>query len=96
MSSSSLKLSRLPESKPVKMTISLDPELANDLKIYSEVYRDCYGETKSVADLSPYILRAFIDGDTAFKRARKKRSAGGPSAPAGRNGKASDASNPTE
>ncbi len=96
MTSPSLKLSRLPDLKPVKMTISLDPELAEDLKIYSEVYREFYGEAKSVADLSPYILRAFIDADAAFKRARKKRSAGGPSAPASRNGKASDASNPTE
>jgi len=29
------------------------------------------GERESVADLIPFILRAFLDGDRAFARARK-------------------------
>ncbi len=30
-----------------------------------------YAERESVADLIPFMLRAFLDGDRAFNRARK-------------------------
>ncbi|WP_375782138.1 DUF2274 domain-containing protein [Roseospira marina] len=35
------------------------------------LYEATYGETESVADLIPFMVRAFLDGDRAFNRARK-------------------------
>jgi len=35
------------------------------------LYEATYGEQEGVADLIPFILRAFLDGDRAFNRARK-------------------------
>lgn len=63
-----LKLPKLPDRAPVKMAISLDPDLHKKLQAYADFYRDTYGEAESVPELIPYILRAFINSDRAFLR----------------------------
>jgi len=35
------------------------------------LYEATYGESESVAELIPFMLRSFLDGDRAFSRARK-------------------------
>jgi hypothetical protein len=66
-----LKLPRLPDRTPVRLTVTLDAPLNADLKFYASLYEATYGERESVADLIPFMLRAFLDSDRAFARARK-------------------------
>jgi len=66
-----LKLPKLPDRAPVKVSISLQPELNRRLQAYAEFYRDIYGEAESVAELIPYMLDAFIVTDRAFAKRPK-------------------------
>ncbi|PWB80689.1 MAG: DUF2274 domain-containing protein [Methylocystaceae bacterium] len=66
-----LKLGKLPDRMPVKITITLAPELNGALSDYAAVYREAYGEAVSVADLVPFMLEAFLQSDKAFAKARK-------------------------
>lgn len=66
-----LKLGKLPDRTPAKITITLAPELNAALRDYAAVYRDTYGEAESVADLIPFMLQAFLHSDKAFAKARK-------------------------
>jgi hypothetical protein len=66
-----LKLAKLPDRMPVKITITLQPELNHALRQYAGIYRATYGETESVADLIPFMLTSFLDGDRGFAKARK-------------------------
>ena len=75
-----LKLAKLPDRTPVKITLTMMPDLNNALKTYAELYRDVYGKSETVAELIPYMLHAFLDGDRGFAKATKKREgAAGPS-----------------
>lgn len=49
-----LKLPRLPDRTPVKLTITLGSELQQALKDYAYLYQATYGTTEQVVDL---ILR---------------------------------------
>lgn len=67
-----LKLAKLPDRTPVKITITVAPELNQALREYAGIYRATYGEAESVAELIPFMLRAFLDGDRGFAKARKE------------------------
>ncbi|MQP68599.1 DUF2274 domain-containing protein [Niveispirillum sp. SYP-B3756] len=67
-----LKLPKLPDRTPVKLTVTLNPELHQRLQSYAALYRDTYGTTEPVADLIPYMLDAFLDSDRAYARAQKE------------------------
>lgn len=71
-----LKLSKLPDRTPVKITITVSPELNRALLQYAEIYRVTYGQTESVAELIPFMLGAFVDGDRGFAKASKEDGAG--------------------
>ncbi|PWB81795.1 MAG: DUF2274 domain-containing protein [Methylocystaceae bacterium] len=66
-----LKLGKLPDRTPAKITVTLTPELTGALSDYAAVYREAYGEAASVADLVPFMLEAFLQSDKAFAKARK-------------------------
>ena len=66
-----LKLARLPDRTPVKLTISLVPDLHQRLVEYSEAYREAYGVEEQIADLVPAILAAFLESDRSFARRRQ-------------------------
>lgn len=69
----SLRLSKLPDRTPVKISITVSPELNTALRDYCEVYRRVYpGQKESVADLIPYMLDAFIQSDRGFAKARRE------------------------
>lgn len=68
-----IKLDRLPDRTPVKMTILVSPELNRALGDYAEAYAAAYGEAKPVAELVPAILAAFLQSGRAFTRARRSR-----------------------
>lgn len=69
---SDLKLPRLPERKPVKLTIHILPDLKAALGDYAAAYEAAYGTRESVADLVPYMLQSFLDSDRSFTRSRRK------------------------
>lgn len=66
-----IKLAKLPDRTPVKLTIVITPDLHQALSDYAIVYRDTYGEAESVPDLVPFMLQAFLDGDRGFAKARQ-------------------------
>jgi hypothetical protein len=69
-----LKLARLPDRTPIKVTVGLLPDLHNRLEAYARAYAETYGVAEPVADLIPAMLTLFLDGDREFTRA--ERSAG--------------------
>lgn len=68
-----MKLDKLPDRTPVKLTASFAPEDHADLTLYADLYAETYGEPAALMDLVPFIVRAFLAGDPAFKRAKKSR-----------------------
>lgn len=68
----SLRLGKLPDRTPVKLTIAVDPELHAALSDYAAIYEQSYGAKERVEDLAPFMLDGFLNGDAAFKRARKE------------------------
>lgn len=66
-----LKLQRLPDRAPVKLTISVSPELNRALGDYAKAYEQAYGKGESLAELVPAMLEAFLASDRAFARMRK-------------------------
>ena len=69
---SELKLRKLPDRTPVKITIAVNPDLDQALRDYAAIYRTEYGEAESVADLIPFMLGAFLESDRGFAKARKQ------------------------
>ena len=67
-----LKLAKLPDRTPIKMTISVLPELHVRLEAYSRAYADCYGEAEPIAELVPAMLAAFLDSDREFARTARR------------------------
>lgn len=74
-----MKLSKLPDRTPVKLTTTLMPPLAARLRDYAEFYAETYGTREEVADLVPFMLEAFLDGDADFRRANRAGGAKDPS-----------------
>jgi hypothetical protein len=68
---SELKLGKLPDRTPVKITITVSADLNQALREYAAIYRTTYGEAESVADLIPFMLGAFLESDRGFAKARK-------------------------
>mgnify|MGYP003580082525 CR=1 FL=1 len=70
----SIRLQRLPDRTPVKMTILVSPELNRSLADYAGAYESAYGEAEPVAELIPAMLAAFLESDREFMRARRSKS----------------------
>jgi hypothetical protein len=73
-----MKLAKLPDRSPVKMNVVLSPSLAKRLREYADFYSETYGSREEVADLMPFMLEAFLEGDADFRKARKLGSGGPP------------------
>ena len=71
MAQQTLKVGPLPDRTPIKLSIACEPDLHGDLKAYAEIHAQTYGKPVSVSDLVPSMLRALIDSDAGFKRARR-------------------------
>ena len=67
-----LKLPKLPDRVPVKITISVHPDLKHALEEYAAAYEAAYGQTESIAELIPFMLQAFLDSDRGFARTRSR------------------------
>lgn len=69
---SGIRLPKLPDRTPVKLSISVLPELHQRLHDYAAAYAEHYGIEELVAELIPAMLAAFLDSDREFTRGRKK------------------------
>lgn len=58
-----LKLRKLPDRTPVKISIGVMPTLFEQPNVYAEVYEATYGTRESVADLIPFMLATFLESD---------------------------------
>ncbi len=67
-----LRLARLPERTPVKIMISVQPELNQALTEYAALYEEVYGRSEPVQELIPAMLAAFLDADRMFARRRSR------------------------
>ena len=70
---SELKLVKLPDRKPVKIAITVSPNLNKKLDAYADAYKGAYGDAEKVSDLIPFMLEQFLDGDRSFRGARRRR-----------------------
>lgn len=68
-----IKLGRLPDRTPVKLTIHILPDLQRSLLDYAQHYAEAYGREEPITDLVPAMLAAFLASDPSFlKRTRGK------------------------
>lgn len=72
-----LRLGRLPDRTPVRMTILLPPELKRSLDDYARLYRETYGKAEPVEALIPAMVGAFLESDRSFARMRRSVREGG-------------------
>lgn len=66
-----LKLAKLPDRTPVKLAITITPDLQNALRDYAAIYAQAYGTEEPVVELIPAMLAAFLESDRNFARARE-------------------------
>ena len=62
-----IKLAQLRDRTPVKLSISVMPDLNQALNDYAAFYAQAYGREEQVVDLIPAMLVAFLESDRAFK-----------------------------
>ena len=66
-----LKLAKLPDRSPIKLTINVSVDLNHALTDYASVYADTYGRTEKIVDLVPAMLSSFLESDKGFAKARQ-------------------------
>jgi hypothetical protein len=70
-----LKLSAIPDDRPVKLSVELPADVHRDLCAYAEVMaRETGQQTPEPARLIAPMLQRFMATDRAFARLRKARS----------------------
>jgi hypothetical protein len=67
-----LKLSTLPDDKPVKLTVDLPAAIHRDLVAYAEVLGRETGQALEPAKLVAPMLARFMSTDRAFARKRRE------------------------
>ena len=72
-----LKLSAIPDDRPVKLTVELPAAVHRDLVAYAEVFAQEYGQTVEPIKLVPSMLARFMSTDRVFARARRAKSSAG-------------------
>jgi hypothetical protein len=68
-----LKLSAVPDDKPVKLTVELPAALHRDLVAYAEVLGRETGQALEPAKLIVPMLTRFMSTDRAFVRTRREK-----------------------
>lgn len=69
-----LKLGRLPDRTPVKLSLQVSPDLKAQLDAYLELYCATYeGSRAALDDILPPMLSSFLSGDKAFQRYRRSQ-----------------------
>ena len=68
-----LKLSAVPDDKPMKLTVELPAAVHRDLVAYAEVLGRETGQVLEPAKLIIPMLARFMSTDRAFLRARRRK-----------------------
>jgi len=68
MTMDGLKLPRLPDRMPVKLTVMVTPDLHCRLQDYAAAYSEVYQANEPLTELIPAMLSSFLDSDRAFNR----------------------------
>jgi hypothetical protein len=68
-----LKLSAIPDDRPVKLTIELPGAVHRDLVAYADVHARETGQKLEPAKLVAPMLARFMSTDRAFLRARREK-----------------------
>jgi hypothetical protein len=63
-----LKLARIPDRNPIKLTINVMPDIHAALAAYAAAYAAVYGKEEALADLVPAMVAAFLEGDRGFQK----------------------------
>lgn len=66
-----LKLAKLPDRTPIKLAITITPDLHQMLQQYAALYAEAYGREEAITELVPAMLMAFLESDRGFSKARK-------------------------
>ena len=69
---SDLKLGKLPDRTPVKITITVVPDLSRALIDYAEIYRSLYGQREKIEELIPFMLEKFLEADRGFAKVSRE------------------------
>ena len=72
MTTPNLKLAKLPDRTPSKLSISLSPDIMRDLETYAKIYEQTYGDKQPVSALIPSMLSGFLASDHGFKKAKRE------------------------
>lgn len=66
-----IRLAKLPERTPVRLSIALQPDFHRNLEAYAAAYSEAYGEAEKITDLIPFMLEAYLASDKEFTKSRK-------------------------
>jgi len=66
-----LKLPRLPDRTPIKLTVAVLPDLHQRLEDYAALYASSYGRQEPVTELIPAMLAAFLESDREFAKMQR-------------------------
>lgn len=67
-----LRLPKLPDRTPVKLSIHVTPDLHRALADYAAAYEQAYGQAEAVTELIPAMLANFLESDRAFAQRRRQ------------------------
>jgi hypothetical protein len=70
-----LKLSAVPDDKPIRLTVDLPAAVHRDLVAYAELLAREKGQAFAPAKLIAPMLARFMSTDRAFLRARREKQA---------------------
>lgn len=70
----SLKIGAIPDRTPIKLSLSLSPDVHDALQDYASIHAKEFGQNAQVTDLAALMIERFLASDTQFKRARKSLS----------------------
>lgn len=91
-----LKLPKLPDRTPVRLTVAVSPDLHQRLQSYAVLYRETYGEVETVAELIPYMLGVFLDSDRVYVKLLKQDLSPAEASPRSRSRKAGANTSPAQ
>lgn len=77
MSKPNLKIAKVRDMTPTKLSISVTPDLKADLETYTSLYERAYGDQQETTALIPLMLEAFLATDSGFKKAKRELDSAG-------------------
>ncbi|CAN5254765.1 DUF2274 domain-containing protein [soil metagenome] len=66
-----LKLGKLPDQRPVKLSVQITPALHQTLVAYAALYAEAYKHEARVEELIPAMLAGFLNSDREFAKSQR-------------------------